>query len=123
MEGISFTAHVSNKKSAITSKSKLAGVAKHNLRKYKSEEYSAKNIFLIYGTDNLIQDVKAVYHQEFDEALKVYNENQTRADRKIEDYFEHVANKEQDMAVEIIIQIAGAKTTNIRIDQPPCIPI
>lgn len=105
MEGISFTAHVSNKKSAITSKSKLAGVAKHNLRKYKSEEYSAENIFLIYGTDNLVQDVKAVYHQEFDEALKVYNENQTRADRKIEDYFEHVANKEQDMAVEIIIQI------------------
>ncbi len=105
MEGISFTAHVSNKKSAITSKSKLAGVAKHNLRKYKSEEYSAQNIFLIYGTDNLVQDVKAVYHQEFDEALKVYNENQTRADRKIEDYFEHVANKEQDMAVEIIIQI------------------
>ena len=105
MEGISFTAHVSNKKSAITSKSKLAGVAKHNLRKYKSEEYSANNIFLIYGTDNLVQDVKAVYHQEFDEALKIYNENQTRADRKIEDYFEHVANKDQDMAVEIIIQI------------------
>lgn len=105
MEGISFTAHVSNKKSAITSKSKLVGVAKHNLRKYKSEEYSAENIFLIYGTDNLVRDVKAVYHQEFDEALKVYNENQTRADRKIEDYFEHVANKEQDMAVEIIIQV------------------
>lgn len=105
MEGISFTAHVGNKKNAITSKSKLAGVAKHNLRKYKSEEYSAKNIFLIYGTDNLVQDVKAVYHEEFDEALKVYNENQTRADRKIEDYFEHVANKEQDMAVEIIIQV------------------
>ena len=106
MEGISFTAHVSNKKSAITSKSKLAGGgAKHNLRKYKSEEYSVNNIFLIYGTDKLVQDVKAVYHQEFDEALKVYNENQTRAERKIEDYFEHVANKEQDMAVEIIIQI------------------
>ena len=109
MEGISFTAHVSNKKSAITSKSKLAGVAKHNLRKYKSEEYSAENIFLIYGTDNLVQDVKAVYHQEFDEALKGYNENQTRADRKIEDYFEHVANKEQDMAVEIIFQVGDMK--------------
>ncbi len=105
MEGISFTAHVSNKKSAITSKSKLAGVAKHNLRKYKSEEYSADNIFLIYGTDNLVHDVKAVYHQEFDEAVKVYNKNQFRADRKIEDYYEHVANKEQDMAVEIIIQV------------------
>ena len=96
---------MSNKKSAITSKSKLAGVAKHNLRKYKSEAYSVDNIFLIYGTDNLVQDVKAVYHKEFDEALKVYNENQNRADRKIEDYLEHVANKEQDMAVEIIIQV------------------
>lgn len=105
MEGISFTAHVSNKKSAITSKSKLAGVAKHNLRKYKSDAYSADNIFLIYGTDNLVQDVKAVYHKEFDEALKIYNENQSRSDRKFEDYFEHVANKEQDMAVEIIIQV------------------
>lgn len=105
MEGISFTAHVSNKKSAITSKSQLAGVAKHNLRKYKSGQYSTDNIFLIYGTDNLVQDVKAVYHQEFDEALKVYNKNQTRAERKIENYFEHVANKEQDMAVEIIIQV------------------
>ena len=57
----------------------LAGVAKHNLRQYKSEEYSADNIFLIYGTDNLVQDVKAVYHQEFDEALKVYKKsNQSR---------------------------------------------
>lgn len=86
-------------------KSKLARVSKHNLRKYKSEAYSADNIFLIYGTDKLVQDVKAVYHQEFEEALKVYNENQSRADRRIEDYFEHVANKEQDMAVEIIIQV------------------
>ena len=31
---------------------------------------------------------QAVYHQEFDEALKVYNENRSRADRKNEDYFE-----------------------------------
>jgi excinuclease UvrABC helicase subunit UvrB len=34
-----------------------------------------------------------------------YNKKQIRPDRKIEDYFEHVAGKEQDMAVEIIIQI------------------
>ena len=38
MGNISYTAHVSNKKSAITSKSKLAAVAKHNLRKYKSSD-------------------------------------------------------------------------------------
>ena len=105
MGNISYTAHVSNKKSAITSKSKLAAVAKHNLRKYKSSDYSKDNICIIYGTSNLIDDVKTVYHQEFDEALEEYNKKQTRQDRKIEDYFEHVADKEQDMAVEIIIQI------------------
>ena len=105
MGNISYTAHVSNKKSAITSKSKLAAVAKHNLRKYKSSDYSKDNICIIYGTSNLIDDVKTVYHKEFDEALEEYNKKQTRQDRKIEDYFEHVAGKEQDMAVEIIVQI------------------
>lgn len=105
MGNISYTAHVSNKKSAITSKSKLAGVAKHNLRKYKSSDYSKDNICIVYGTSNLIDDVKTVYHKEFDEALEEYNKKQTRPDRRIEDYFGHVAGKEQDMAVEIIIQI------------------
>ena len=97
MGNISYTAHVSNKKSAITSKSKLAAVAKHNLRKYKSSDYSKDNICIIYGTSNLIDDVKTVYHKEFDEALEEYNKKQTRQDRKIEDYFEHVAGKEHDM--------------------------
>lgn len=105
MGNISYTAHVSNKKSAITSKTKLAAVAKHNLRKYKSSDYSKDNIVIVYGTSNLIDDVKTVYHKEFDEALEEYNKKQTRPDRRIEDYFEHVAGKEQDMAVEIIIQI------------------
>lgn len=75
MGNISYTAHVSNKKSAITSKSKLAAVAKHNLRKYKSSDYSKDNICIIYGTSNLIDDVKTVYHKEFDEALEEYNKN------------------------------------------------
>ena len=105
MGNISYTAHVSNKKSAITSKSKLTAVAKHNLRKYESSDYSKDNIVIVYGTSNLIDDVKTVYHKEFDEVLEEYNKKQTRPDRRIEDYFEHVAGKEQDMAVEIIIQI------------------
>ena len=57
MGGISYVAHVSNGKSAITTKRKLEGVAKHNLRKYKSDEYSAENIMLLYGTENLVKDV------------------------------------------------------------------
>lgn len=105
MGNISYTAHVSNKKSPIVSKSKLAAVAKHNLRKYKSSDYSKDNICIIYGTSNLIDGVKTVYHKEFNETLEEYNKKQTRQDRKIEDYFEYVAGKEQDMAVEIIVQI------------------
>ena len=65
MGNISYTAHVSNKKSAITSKTKLATVAKHNLRKYKSSDYRKDNIVIVYGTSNLIDDVKTVYHKEF----------------------------------------------------------
>lgn len=57
-ESVSYSAHISNGKSAITSKSKLQGVAKHNLRKYKSDGYSSENIILLEGTENLYQDVR-----------------------------------------------------------------
>ena len=104
MTEISYSAHISNKKSAITTKAKLAGVAKHNLRKYHSIDYSSENINLLYGTTNLMQDVKTIYEKEFSEALNNYNAKQIREDRKIDDYFEHVSESDQDMAVEIIIQ-------------------
>ncbi|MCH5269041.1 MAG: plasmid recombination protein, partial [Lachnospiraceae bacterium] len=104
MTRVSYSAHISNGKSAITSKSKLSGVAKHNLRKYRSKGYDRDNIILLFGSTNLLQDVKKVYRDTFAEALEQYNSKQTRADRKIEDYFEHVSGKNQDMAVEIIFQ-------------------
>ena len=78
MGNVSYSAHISSGKSAITSKSKLLGVAKHNLRKYKSSEYSSDNILLLRGTEDLYQDVKNVYHQEFDKAVQQYNQKQKR---------------------------------------------
>lgn len=104
MADVSYSAHISNGKSAINSKSKLSGVAKHNLRKYRSKEYDRDNIVLLYGSTNLLRDVKKVYQDTFSEALQQYNQKQTRTDRRIEDYFEHVSDKNQDMAVEIIFQ-------------------
>ena len=104
MGGISYTAHISQNKSAITSKTKLEGVAKHNLRKYKSADYSAEKIILLYGTNNLVRDVKRVYKETFGYAIKKYNEKQNREDRKIKDYFNYVSEKGQDMAVERIFQ-------------------
>ena len=104
MDDVSYSAHISNGKSAINSKAKLSGVAKHNLRKYRSKEYDRENIVLLFGSTNLLQDVKKVYKDKFTEALQQYNQKQTRADRRIDDYFEHVSEKNQDMAVEIIFQ-------------------
>ena len=105
MAGLSYSAHLSRKNSAINSKAKLTGVAKHNLRKYRSLEYDKENIVILWGTDKLVQDVKKVYKEQFDEAVREYNKNQTRDDRKIDDYFEKTAKSNKDMAVELIFQI------------------
>ena len=104
MDDVSYSAHISNGKSAINSKGRLSGVAKHNLRKYRSKEYDRENIVLLFGTKNLLRDVKKVYQDTFSDALEQYNQKQTRADRRIDDYFEHLSGKSQDMAVEIIFQ-------------------
>ena len=109
MDSVSYSAHISNGKSAITSKNSLLGVAKHNLRKYKMPDYSSDNIWILRGIEDLYQDVKNIYHQEFDEVVQEYNQKQKRADRRIEDYFEHVAKLDQDMAVEIIFQCGDKK--------------
>lgn len=105
MAGLSYSAHLSQKNSAINSKAKLSGVAKHNLRKYRSLEYDKENIVILWGTDKLVQDVKKVYKEQFDEVVREYNKKQTRDDRKIDDYFEKTAKSNKDMAVELIFQI------------------
>lgn len=105
MERLSYSAHLSQKNSAINSKAKLAGVAKHNLRKYRSNDYDKENIVILCGTDKLVQDVKKVYMEQFSEAVEEYNKKQTREERKIDDYFEKTAKSNKDMAVELIFQI------------------
>lgn len=105
MERLSYSAHLSQKNSAINSKAKLACVAKHNLRKYHSNDYDKENIVILCGTDKLVQDVKKVYREQFSEAVEEYNKKQTREERKIHDYFEKTAKSNKDMAVELIFQI------------------
>ena len=57
-----------------------------------------------------------VYHELFDEALARYNEEQTRSDRRIDDYYEKICSGKQEKPFhEIILQIGnkddmGAKT-------------
>lgn len=106
---LSYSFHLSNKSHAVSNTSKLNGVCKHNERRYKStRSYDKENIKVMYSrtNENLYKDVQQVYHDEFDEALKEFNQKQNRDDRKIKDYLKHVSDsKSNDVAAEIIIQI------------------
>lgn len=106
---LSYSFHLSNKSHAVSNTSKLNGVCKHNERRYNhSGSYDKENIKVMYSrtNENLYKDVQQVYHDEFDEPLKEFNQKQNREDRKIKDYLKHVSDsKSNDVAAEIIIQI------------------
>ena len=52
------------------------------------------------------EPIKKIYHELFDDALKRYNEKQTRADRRIENYYEKIRNSKQEKLFhELILQI------------------
>ena len=97
---VSGTTSLSN--NAIQNAKDLSDVNKHNLRDYDNQR---ELIRTIYGTNDIVNDVKQVYLDEFEEARLEYNNNQTREDRKIEDYFKKVCNSQNDIACEIIIEL------------------
>ena len=99
-DNVSGTTSLSN--NAIQNANDLSRVNKHNLRDYdKNKEL----IRVIYGTDNIINDVKDLYLKEFEESRLEYNSKQTREDRKIKDYFKKVCESQNDIACEIIIEL------------------
>ena len=70
----------------IQNANQLSRVNKHNLRDYDNNRYY---IEVIKGSYNLVEDVKAIYMQEFEEAKQEYNKK-VRADKQIKDYFDHI---------------------------------
>ena len=103
---ISYSFHLSTGKHSLTTCRKVSGASKHNLRKYESEEYDRTQIAILRGGDtNILDDVKKIYHQEFDEVIAGYNAGK-RKDRQIDDYIQYVSdNAKNDVAAEIIMQI------------------
>ena len=124
MEELSYSLHLSNDKNkskkarrsikntetgttslsnnAIQNAKDLSDVNRHNLRDYDNQR---ELIRIIYGTDDIVNDVKQVYLDEFEEARLEYNNKQTREDRKIKDYFKKVCYSQNDIACEIIIEL------------------
>ena len=82
------------------------GSVNHNSRKFKAENVDPSRTHLNINYCN--ENIKKVYHQLFDEALKKYNDKQTRADRKIKNYYEKICNSKQEKPFhEIILQIGN----------------
>ena len=82
------------------------GSVNHNSRKFhaKNAEPERSHLNMTYGQEN----IKAVYHELCDEALERYNAKQTRADRRIEDYYEKIRSGKQEKPFhEIILQVGN----------------
>ncbi len=85
------------------------GSVNHNSRKFKAENVNGERTHL--NNDYCNESIKKVYHTLFDDALKRYNEKQTRADRHIGNYYEKIRNSKQEKPFhEIILQIGDMVT-------------
>ena len=99
-DNLSGTTSLSN--NAIQNAKDLSDVNKHNLRDYDNQRELIKTI---YGTNDIVNDVKQVYLDEFESARIEYNAKQNRDDRKIKNYFKKVCDSQNDIACEIIIEL------------------
>lgn len=92
------------------------GSVNHNTR-----AFSAKNVDKERSRDNVDfchEDIKAVYHELFDEALERYNAKQKRSDRKIENYYEKIRQgKQEKLFYEVIFQIGNRDDMNVRSEE------
>ena len=82
------------------------GSVNHNSRKFhaKNTDPERSPLNATYCQEN----IKTVYHELFDEALERYNAKQTRADRRIEDYYEKIRSGKQEKPFhEIILQVGN----------------
>ena len=96
---VSGTTSFSN--NAIQNAKDLSKANKHNLRDYDNQR---ELITTIYGTNDIVEDVKQVYLDEFEQAKIEYNAK-TRTDRQVKDYFQKMCDSQNDIACEIIIEL------------------
>lgn len=87
------------------------GSINHNNRKF-----IAKNVDSSRTDQNIIfiqEDIKEVYHKLFDDALQEYNAKQTRKDRIIADYYEHIRlSKRLKLYHEVVFQLGDKDFKN-----------
>ena len=91
------------------------GDVNHNNRKFIAENVDRTRV-----KDNITivkDDIKQVYHELFDDALKEFNARQTRKDRIIHDYREHIRHGRQEKEFyEVIFQVGNMEDTPVGSD-------
>lgn len=91
------------------------GSVNHNSRKFKAENVDADRSHLNINYCN--ESIKKVYHELFDEALERYNAKQTRADRKIANYYEKIRSSKREKPFhELILQIGDKENMSAESD-------
>ncbi len=87
------------------------GSLTHNRRDFIAENVDSSRTPL--NVEYCNEDIRAVYHELFDDALARYNEKQTRRDRVIDDYYEKIRTGKQEKPFEeLIIQIGNKDDMN-----------
>ena len=87
------------------------GSLTHNRRDFIAENVDSSRTPL--NVEYCNEDIRAVYHELFDNALARYNEKQTRKDRVIDDYYEKIrTGKQEKLFEELIIQIGNKDDMN-----------
>lgn len=87
------------------------GSLSHNRRDFIAENVDSSRTPL--NVEYCNEDIRAVYHELFDNALARYNEKQTRKDRVIDDYYEKIrTGKQEKLFEELIIQIGNKDDMN-----------
>ena len=87
------------------------GSLTHNRRDFIAENVDSSRTPLNVEYRN--EDIRAVYHELFDDALARYNEKQSRKDRVIDDYYEKIrTGKQEKLFEELIIQIGNKDDMN-----------
>ena len=87
------------------------GSVNHNSRLFHAKNTDPERSYL--NIEYVNEDIRDVYHEMFAEALEQYNEEQSRADRRIDDYYEKICNGKQEKPFhELIIQIGDSVNMN-----------
>ena len=89
-----------------------AGSVEHNNRVFITDNVDSSR-----SPDNIVyvrKDLREFYHEFFDDALAEYNSKQTRKDRVIKNYYEHVKRGDREkLFQEVVVTFGNSETCGV----------